>query len=162
MPKKKLGRRWRHAPQPTISQNPPGGVGAGGVAYKDRARPPPPPGGGDDITTSRILKKILKIAFFQHKYPSQPLYPLKKKRKAGLCCTLSFTIMVQNALRGPTKTIFRENGAIYSPIVRYTLKIPVFNLSHISKGGIIQCRPSKFIPKHIFLCFPTPNGGGGP
>ena len=40
---KKGGRRWRHAPQPTISQNPGGAGGLGVVAYKDRARPPPPP-----------------------------------------------------------------------------------------------------------------------
>ena len=40
MQKKKLQRRWRHGPNPTISQNR-GGGGVGGVAYKDQARPPP-------------------------------------------------------------------------------------------------------------------------
>ena len=50
---KKIGRRWRHAPQPTtLKTRGGGGTGlGGGVAYKDRARPPPhPPWGGGKCT----------------------------------------------------------------------------------------------------------------
>ena len=39
---KKIGRRWRHAPQPTTSQNP--GGGGGSHTRTGPSRPPPPPG----------------------------------------------------------------------------------------------------------------------
>ena len=39
-----LGTLVAGRPGTTIFQNPGGGGGLGGVAYKDRARPPPPPG----------------------------------------------------------------------------------------------------------------------
>ena len=38
---KKTSAPLPHGPNTTISQNPGGGGGLGGVVYKDRARPPP-------------------------------------------------------------------------------------------------------------------------
>ena len=47
--RKKIGRHWRHAPNPLSLKTPGGGGGAegGGSAYKDRARPPPHPPGSE-------------------------------------------------------------------------------------------------------------------
>ena len=40
---KKIGCRWRHAPQPTISQNPGGGGRGGGGRIQGPGPDPPPP-----------------------------------------------------------------------------------------------------------------------
>ena len=53
-------------PRPTISQNPKGGGGAGGVAYKDQARPPPPPPGpGPEPTAAALWHGVGKLKIGQ-------------------------------------------------------------------------------------------------
>ena len=67
-----LGTLAGGRPGTTIFQNPGGGGGLGGVAYKDRARPPPPwlPKQQAELPYSKILwqpedKRVLRVQF-QH------------------------------------------------------------------------------------------------
>ena len=96
---------------------------------------------GNDITIIRILTKMLKTALFHEKYPFQPFYTLKI-HKVGLCCTFSLINVVQCALVGPIKTIFRGNAS-FSPFVQilaavmsYLIFFAYFSPSHTFMGAI--------------------------